>query len=986
MTTTVAPQARTPDQPVVYYSDFQVKPVYPGAVSPDFTPFPREALTTSVAAQLDIAAARFADRVALVEPGRTLTYAALDAEMNRYAHALLDLLGHGEEPAPVVMNLDDPILPPLYGALKAGKIYTALDPAEPPLRLQQLLERLEARVVITAARHVDKVKEALRPEQTLLIAEEVMALPARPSPALELRPDRLAAIYFTSGSTGVPKGVVRDHEHMLHHTWNNTEIGCISRHDRQALTHFPGFSSSVHGSIELLLNGGSITTLNPRSYSARDLLERLRTAEITLMNPSVSLLRELMSAMDESDSLPHLRMVTIAGQPITAQDVADFQRTLGKHGAALLFVLGISEVGRATAGFSDRKTVIVDGRVPVGYVLRDREVLILDEDGTRLGPGEIGEIVVRSRYLARGYWRDPEGTQARFRDDPVEPGMRLYYTGDVGLIRPDGCVEHHGRADSMVKIRGYRIELGAVEMAIQSHPDVVAAAAIAHPLRDGQTILAAYASLKSDATLSVPALRAYLAERLPHYMVPARLIILETMPMTASGKVNRRALPPPGNQRPELATPYMPPETPLQVELTELWAGLLQLETVGIDDDFVDLGGNSLQMVRVLTLVQQRFERAVSLRAWMSTPTVRHLADLITATAADERAVGQSSPVAAAASNRNGAPSVRGSAPIQDRIAPPDWATPRRAKTAGRRAPQHWSLLTRGLARLTLTGPILRGVKLPYGMGVALQRRWIRLPQVRHEILQRELRMFEEWRAPAGLDDPDGRLLEQFLINNCWIDWRVAHLSDPAVRARWVTETGLAAVSEAAQGGRGMVFAFCHMGAKSHVVRALLRGRTCPEVTFMPVFASSDDLSYDLSIRTELLQRGGAILARGGAVFIAGDGTTGSGGFVRPFYGRDLLFMAGPAHLATEYGAPLVPVFTHTYTDGRVTVEYMPPLWPAAQGEFEARVEDLNRRYVEALTARWPAVLPSMRWSQLRKWLEQSARLAAEQADKAVGP
>ncbi len=957
-----------PAQSVIYYSDFQVKRNYPGQIPPDFAPFPREALTSSVAAQLDIAAARFAERVALMEPGRTLTYAALDAEMNRYAHALLELLGDAEEPAPVIMNLDDPILPPLYGALKAGKIYTALDPAEPPPRLQQLLERLEARVVITAARHLDKVKEVLRPDQALLVAEEVMALPSRPSPRLELRPDRLAAIFFTSGSTGIPKGVVRDHEHMLHHTWNNTEMGYITRHDRQALTHFPGFSSSVHGSIELLLNGGSIATLNPRSYSARDLLARLREAEITLMNPSASLLRELMSAMDEGDSLPHLRMVTIAGQPITAQDVADFQRTLGKHGAALLFVLGISEVGRATAGYSDRDTVIVDGRVPVGYVLRDREVLIVDEDGTRLGPGEIGEIVVRSRYLARGYWRDEAGTQARFRADPDEPGVRLYYTGDLGLIRPDSCVEHHGRTDFMVKIRGYRIELGAVEMAIQSHPDVAAAAAIAHPLHDGQSILAAYASLKPRAGLTVPALRAYLAERLPHYMVPARLIFLESMPMTASGKVNRRALPPPGNRRPDLATPYAPPETPLQTELAEMWAGLLQLETVGIDDDFVELGGNSLQLVRVLTMVQQRFGCAVSLRAWTAQPTVRRLAKLM---------VGEQDAQTTAAYDESAAAvdtqSARGDA------AGPAWMWAHARPRARARTKQ--SLPMRALARLTGRGPILGKAKLPYGLGVALHRQWLRLPLVRKRILKQPMETFGAWQARVGLDDPQGQLLLQFLMNNSWSDWRKAHLYHPATRAQWLRESGLDTVTDIAQQGRGAVFVFCHMGTPSSVIRRLLHQRTFAEVAFLPVLAMNGGQAMALAARAAVLQAGGATLQRGGAVFIAGDGITGSG-FTRPFFGLHVTFMAGPAHLATEYDAPLIPVFAHTTTDGRVVVEYMPPLRAEKQGTLEERVDDLNRRYVEVLTARWPTVLLSMRWSRLALWLGQTA--PADQTEETV--
>jgi acyl carrier protein len=279
--------------------------------------------------------------------------------------------------------------------------------------------------------------------------------------------------------------------------------------------------------------------------------------------------------------------------------------------------------------FLDEETPISGHVLPVGYPAEDKEILLLDEDGAELGDDAVGEIAVRSRYLAPGYWRRPDLTAAVFRPDPAGGPERIYRTGDLGRRLPDGCLLHLGRKDFQVKIRGFRVEGAEVEGALLSLPQVREAVVVAREDRPGERRLVAYLVPTARPAPTVSVLRKALADALPDYMVPTAFVVLDAVPKTPGGKVDRRALPAPGRARPDLDQPLVAPRTPVEAALCALWRDVLGLDEVGIHDNFLDLGGHSLAVSQIVARVSETLHVDLPLRTVFETPTVAALAAAI---------------------------------------------------------------------------------------------------------------------------------------------------------------------------------------------------------------------------------------------------------------------------------------------------------------------------------------------------------------------
>jgi hypothetical protein len=260
--------------------------------------------------------------------------------------------------------------------------------------------------------------------------------------------------------------------------------------------------------------------------------------------------------------------------------------------------------------------------MPVGRPLPGMEVLIRDEEGRPVRPGEVGEMCVRSRYLSPGYWRRPDLTARAFLPDPDGGDRRIYRTGDLGMLGPDGLLRHRGRVDFQLKVRGYTIQAGDVEAALREIDAVAEAVATAQDQDGGIGRLVAHLTLRAGPRPTVTELRQALARTLPDYMVPSAFVILDEMPKTPTGKVNRKALPPPGTARPELANPFVAPRTPLEAALAAVWRDVLGLDEVGVNDAFLELGGNSLLAARVVNRVRGDLGAEVDLTAFFAAPTV----------------------------------------------------------------------------------------------------------------------------------------------------------------------------------------------------------------------------------------------------------------------------------------------------------------------------------------------------------------------------
>jgi acyl carrier protein len=279
--------------------------------------------------------------------------------------------------------------------------------------------------------------------------------------------------------------------------------------------------------------------------------------------------------------------------------------------------------------FMDKETPITGGVVPVGYAVEDNEVLLLDEAGHAVGFNHIGEIAVKSRYIAPAYWRRPDLTTATFLPDPEGGNARTYRTGDLGLMLPDGCLLHLGRKDFQVKIRGHRIELAEVEMALLDRGDIKEAVVVAREDHPGDLRLVAYLVPVSHPAPTVSDLRCLLQAKLPDYMIPAAFVMLDALPLTPNGKVDRHALPAPGSARPSLASPFVVPRTPTEDRLAQIWAEVLSLERVGIHDNFLDLGGHSLLAMQIASRAHDTFHVEVPLQSLFEVATVADMAAVI---------------------------------------------------------------------------------------------------------------------------------------------------------------------------------------------------------------------------------------------------------------------------------------------------------------------------------------------------------------------
>ena len=598
------------------------------------TPLPFEKITIeqAITRRFATVVASFADHKAIVSATETLTYRALERQANGIAYALNEHLGTDNDPVLLLLPHEAVMIVSILGVLKANKAYVALDPSTPPAQVCEVQAQIQARVVITNA---DLALAGLfDAEMTAIVTPEDCLATDRPPRAMPTA-DSLAGIFFTSGSTGHPKGVKRTHRVILHRTWFETNTDEIGPDDRIALLYRTSFGASVADIANALLNGATLCLFDLQTQGLSQLTNWLQAEKITHLHLPIQLYRLWLNSLTPSDHLPCIRQVTPSGQ----QTRRDYQRGWPHFGDACLFVsrLASTETGLITHLLIRRPTLRqaqsespLDKEVtPVGTPIPDKVVRLLDEQSQPVVAGEIGEIVVQSRYLASGYWQQPELTRKKFVLDPQDKATRIYYTGDMGRLRPDGLLEFLGRKDEMVKIRGYRIELGAIEAALLDYEGIKATVVVAQELPNGDKRLVAYLVPSSTNMPTVSALRKALSQRLPDYSVPSLFVYLDALPLTPNGKIARRALPKPDNSRPALDTPYAPPRDAYDAQLVAIWEEILAVKGIGIHDNFFELGGHSLLAMQLISRILKDLHLELSLPILFESPTVAKMAEAI---------------------------------------------------------------------------------------------------------------------------------------------------------------------------------------------------------------------------------------------------------------------------------------------------------------------------------------------------------------------
>ncbi len=520
--------------------------------------FPGDAVERSIPDLFEEAAARFPDRPAVRAGSGTLTYDELNRAADRVAWAVLDRCGAGDQPVAVLMPKGPMMRAAMMGVLKAGRPCVPIDVSIPPSRCAFILGDTGAPLVVADAAHAGGAGDC-----PVLNVDEPAGTSPDSAPDRCVPPDALAYVFYTSGSTGEPKGVMQTHRNMLRAVMRYVTDLRITPQDVIACPSSPAFLGSGRASLGALLTGAAYLPIALEELGG--LADTLNREGATIFSSPSSSFRQLLWAMKEPGQLPRLTRCYNGGEPLFRADVERWRQCF-PDGAACLHAMASTEADVYRQFPIDADTKIGSETVPLGYEVEDAEVFLLDDDGCPVPPGEVGEIVVRSPYLSPGYWGKPDLTAAVFRPGPGG-GERCCYTGDLGRMRPDGCLEGMGRKDSQVKIRGYLVVMDGVERALRGIRGVREAAVTARPGPSGEDRLVGHVVVDAAARLTVTGLRRTLASTLPAHMVPSAFVYLDALPLDRNGKVDRRRLPDPGRPRPRLDVAFEPPQGPIEREV-----------------------------------------------------------------------------------------------------------------------------------------------------------------------------------------------------------------------------------------------------------------------------------------------------------------------------------------------------------------------------------------------------------------------------------
>jgi amino acid adenylation domain-containing protein len=584
-----------------------------------FVPFERAAIEQSIPRRFAQQVAAGPDRLAVKLRSASLTYAELDRRADLVARAIL-ARGIRAEPVAVVVEQGLSLLPAILGTLKTGRIYVPLEVGLGRDRLRHLLRDSCASTALVTASAACLVRDAADPDLDLLDVDDLPSGAPAEAPEIEIAATAPAYIYYTTGSTGEPKGVVDSHRNVLHNVMRYTNGLGIGPGDRLTLLQSPGFSGAVSSMFCALLNGATSLPFDVRLAGGGELADYVDREGVTIYHSVPTIFRSFLRG---DRVFPGVRVVRLEGDRSARLDVELFRRHFAP-GCVLANGLGATETGLVRRFLLGRETPFDGDLVPIGYPVEDMEVAVLDDDGKPAAPGEVGEISVRSEYLALGYWNRPDLTARAFETDAR--GRRAYRTGDLGRLRADGCLEHLGRRDSRTKIRGITVSLAEVEAALARLPSIREAAVIAGTDAHHERRLLAYYVPAAGSEPTVSELRRHLAEELPPQMIPSRYRRLAALPLNQNLKVDRNALPAPTRARPALDQAYAPPEDPTQSELVRIWQELLEVEPVGIRDDFFDLGGDSLLATEMLAAIEEAIGVEASPSILLSGSTVEHVA------------------------------------------------------------------------------------------------------------------------------------------------------------------------------------------------------------------------------------------------------------------------------------------------------------------------------------------------------------------------
>jgi amino acid adenylation domain-containing protein len=513
----------------------------------------------------------------------------------------------------------------LLGILKAGGAYVPLDARYPLERLSFMMEDAGVSVLLTQSELDDQLPGHWGQTVYLDQESEWADQPAGAARA-SVGPDNLAYITYTSGSTGTPKGV-----EVLHRGVTRLLFGgsYVKLNEAEVLLQLAplSFDASTFEIWGALLHGGCCVLGPARVPEARELGRLLEQHRVTTLWLTASLFNSIVD--EEAEVLQGVKQLLVGGEALSVSHVRGALAQLPE--TQLINGYGPTESTTFTCCYRIEVVTEQTERIPIGTPIGNTRVYLLDARMEPVPVGVAGELYIGGAGLARGYLNRAEATAERFVPSPIagQKGERLYCTGDVARYLSDGRIEYLGRLDDQVKVRGYRIELGEIEAVLRRHGAVAEAAVLMREDEAGEKRLVAYVVSGGEGELKSGELREHLQRVLPEYMVPSAFVMLEKLPLNANGKVDRKSLPAPGLERPELESTFTAPRTETEEKMAEIWRDVLKLEQVGVEDNFFELGGHSLLATQVISRVREVFRVELPLRNVFETPTISDLATTI---------------------------------------------------------------------------------------------------------------------------------------------------------------------------------------------------------------------------------------------------------------------------------------------------------------------------------------------------------------------
>ncbi len=593
----------------------------------EYDEFPCSALDASIWQRFDEIARRYPNRPAIRDSSNSYTYAALAAEARRIGAGIA--AAHTDAGPVAILSANEAryaVL--LLGVLRAGRIGLLLDANHPLERNRKIMAHAQATLVVTTNAHCAQAHRLASASSILNVDEQGGAAVDTHQPTTA--PDAPACIIYTSGSTGAPKGVVQSHRGVLHDVLQSVNTSHIGITDTMAVFYSPAVIAGFRTLLSGLLSGAAVEVLPPLVHGPAMLAQQIDVLAVTVLRLSPSLFRHVAAAR-KGGFFAHVRLVSLGGDRVDWSDF-DLFETVCRRDAKFFVHLGATECWTLHSQWCvDASVRDTASSLPVGYSLPERHVDVLDADGHETPVGEIGEIVVSSRYVSLGYWNEPELTRGAFLTDANDPSIRIYKTGDLARRRADGLLEFVGRKDQQVKLHGYRVDPNEVEAALKACPGLRDAAIVVRKNEEGLPIaLIGYATREACQTNLLPRhMLAMLSGRLPPHMMPAQIVLLDEFPWLPNFKIDRQRL---AAMDAAMVLHTSQQANPMLIErLIDLFQEITKTSGATPEDSMLSLGGDSLQTMEAVLQIGAQFDVVIEQDGYQSARSIadwgREIAD-----------------------------------------------------------------------------------------------------------------------------------------------------------------------------------------------------------------------------------------------------------------------------------------------------------------------------------------------------------------------